>query len=36
MTDKTSWSQMAEKELRGKPLDSLTWGTLEGINVQPI
>ena len=36
MTDKTSWSQMAEKELRGKPLDSLTWDTLEGINVQPI
>ena len=29
MTDKTSWGQMAEKELRGKPLKSLTWDTLE-------
>ncbi len=36
MTDKTSWSAMAKKELRGKPLGSLTWDTLEGIDVQPI
>ncbi|MGB0799537.1 MAG: methylmalonyl-CoA mutase family protein, partial [Planktomarina sp.] len=36
MSDKKSWSQMAEKELRGKPLDDLTWNTLEGIPVQPV
>ncbi len=36
MTDKTSWSAMAKKELCGKPLGSLTWDTLEGIDVQPI
>ena len=36
MTDKTSWSEMAGKELRGKPLESLTWDTLEGIKVQPL
>ena len=36
MTDKTSWSEIAEKELRGKPLESLTWDTLEGIKVQPL
>ena len=36
MTDKTSWSEIAGKELRGKPLESLTWDTLEGIKVQPL
>ena len=36
MTDKTSWSEVAGKELRGKPLESLTWDTLEGIKVQPL
>ena len=36
MTDKTSWSEVASKELRGKPLESLTWDTLEGIKVQPL
>ena len=36
MNDKKSWRQMAEKELRGKPLDELTWDTLEGIKVAPL
>ncbi|MBT4896213.1 MAG: methylmalonyl-CoA mutase, partial [Rhodobacteraceae bacterium] len=36
MTDKTSWSEIADKELRGKSLESLTWETLEGIKVQPL
>ena len=36
MTDKTSWSEVASKELRGKPLESLTWDTLECIKVQPL
>ncbi len=33
---KDTWRQLAEKELRGKPLDALTWKTLEGIEVQPL
>jgi len=37
MKDKTrSWREMAEKELRGRPLDDLTWKTLEGIDVKPL
>ena len=37
MSDKTrSWREMAEKELRGRPLDDLTWHTLEGIQVKPL
>ncbi len=36
MADKKTWEGIAEKELRGKPLDSLTWNTLEGIDVQPL
>ena len=36
MVSKKSWSQMAEKELRGKSLKELTWRTLEGIDVQPV
>jgi len=36
MTDKKAWQALAEKELRGKPLDSLTWNTLEGIAVKPL
>lgn len=31
-----TWRALAEKELRGKPLDALTWKTLEGIEVQPL
>ena len=33
---KADWSAMAEKELRGRPLEDLTWNTLEGIDVAPI
>ena len=36
MVSKKSWSQMAEKELRGKSVEELTWKTLEGIDVQPM
>ncbi|PUB18674.1 methylmalonyl-CoA mutase [Yoonia sediminilitoris] len=36
MTDKKTWEDIAAKELRGKPLDALTWDTLEGIQVQPL
>ena len=30
------WRALAEKELRGRPLEDLTWQTLEGIDVKPI
>mmetsp|Transcript_27768 Transcript_27768/g.51743 ORF Transcript_27768/g.51743 Transcript_27768/m.51743 type:complete len:710 (+) Transcript_27768:3713-5842(+) len=33
---KDAWRSLAEGELRGRPLDDLTWKTLEGIEVQPI
>jgi hypothetical protein len=33
---KDEWRKLAEKELRGRPLDDLTWNTLEGIPVQPL
>ncbi|WP_420568175.1 methylmalonyl-CoA mutase [Thalassovita sp.] len=33
---KDEWRKLAEKELRGRPLDDLTWDTLEGIPVQPL
>ncbi|MEM8956993.1 MAG: methylmalonyl-CoA mutase [Pseudomonadota bacterium] len=37
MTDKLeTWKALAEKELRGRPLDDLTWDTLEGIPVKPL
>ncbi|GKY88340.1 methylmalonyl-CoA mutase [Sinisalibacter aestuarii] len=36
MTDKNNWKALAEKELRGRPLDDLTWNTPEGIAVQPL
>ncbi|MDG1457522.1 MAG: methylmalonyl-CoA mutase [Pseudoprimorskyibacter sp.] len=36
MTDLTDWKALAEKELRGRSLDSLTWNTLEGINIKPV
>ena len=37
MTDKKEvWSKRAEAELRGRPLDDLTWHTLEGIDVKPL
>ena len=34
--DKDTWRKQAEKELRGLPLDDLTWNTLEGIPVSPL
>ena len=30
------WEERARKELRGRPLESLTWHTAEGIDVQPL
>ena len=33
---KQAWAELATKELRGRPLEDLTWQTLEGIPVQPI
>jgi len=30
------WKSLAEKELRGRALDDLTWETLEGIPVKPL
>ena len=30
------WRELAEKELRGRPLEDLTWNTLEGIKVKPL
>ncbi|MBL4749036.1 MAG: methylmalonyl-CoA mutase [Amylibacter sp.] len=31
-----TWKSLAEKELRGKPLDDLTWQTPEGIAIKPL
>ncbi|WP_145103948.1 methylmalonyl-CoA mutase [Cereibacter sediminicola] len=31
-----AWRKLAEKELKGKSPDSLTWNTLEGIPVKPL
>ncbi|MDJ0626651.1 MAG: methylmalonyl-CoA mutase [Rhodobacter sp.] len=36
MSDKDAWKARAEKELRGRPLEDLTWETPEGIAVQPV
>ncbi|NNC54115.1 MAG: hypothetical protein HKO07_00180, partial [Pseudomonadales bacterium] len=33
---KDSWRQAAEKSLKGASLDSLTWHTPEGIELQPL
>lgn len=33
---KDKWRDLAESELRGRPIEDLTWQTLEGIEVQPI
>jgi len=30
------WTELAEKELRGRPLEELTWNTPEGIQVKPL
>ena len=34
--DKATWRSLAEKELRGRSVEDLTWNTLEGIPVQPV
>jgi len=34
--EKQKWDDLATKELRGKPLESLDWATPEGITVKPI
>ncbi len=36
MSDKKDWETLAQKELRGKPLEALTWHTPEGIDVKPV
>ncbi|MHA6324161.1 methylmalonyl-CoA mutase [Roseivivax sp. CAU 1753] len=37
MTPTTNdWRALAEKELKGKSVDSLTWETLEGIDIKPL
>ena len=33
---KADWAALAEKELRGRPLEDLNWDTLEGIEVKPL
>jgi methylmalonyl-CoA mutase len=34
--DKKKWDRLAEKELRGKPLESLNWKSPEGIQIKPL
>ena len=36
MGSKKEWSDRAQSELRQRPLDDLTWNTIEGIDVQPV
>ncbi|MEH6587803.1 MAG: methylmalonyl-CoA mutase [Halioglobus sp.] len=31
-----AWTELATKQMRGKPLDALTWETPEGIDVKPL
>ncbi|WP_281983288.1 methylmalonyl-CoA mutase [Thalassorhabdomicrobium marinisediminis] len=33
---KKGWAERAQAELRGRPLEDLTWHTIEGIDVQPV
>jgi methylmalonyl-CoA mutase len=35
-SDTKKWKDLATKELRGKPLESLDWKTPEGIAVKPL
>ncbi|MFY9211506.1 MAG: methylmalonyl-CoA mutase [Aestuariivita sp.] len=35
-SDTEQWRALAEKELRGKPVEDLNWTTLEGIEVKPL
>jgi methylmalonyl-CoA mutase len=34
--DKKTWEERATKELRGRPLEDLTWASSEGIDVAPV
>ncbi|MEO1492833.1 MAG: methylmalonyl-CoA mutase [Pseudomonadota bacterium] len=37
MSDKNQdWTSLAERELRGRPLDDLTWESPEGIDIKPL
>jgi len=36
MADLNKWKELAEKELRGKPLADLDWMTPEGITIKPL
>jgi len=36
VSDLKTWKDLAEKELRGRPLDDLTWNTPEGIAIKPL
>ncbi|RFP86124.1 methylmalonyl-CoA mutase [Rhodobacteraceae bacterium 63075] len=36
MTKRDEWAKRAEEELRGRPLEDLTWQTLEDIEVKPV
>ena len=36
MTQDNDWRALAEKELRGRAVEDLTWKTLEGIDVKPL
>lgn len=36
VSDLNTWKALAEKELRGRPLDDLTWDTPEGIAIKPL
>ena len=33
---RVNWQKLAEKELRGRPIEELDWKTLEGIEVKPV
>ena len=33
---RVDWQKLAEKELRGRPIEDLDWKTLEGIEVKPV
>ncbi len=36
MSDAKHWKELAQQELRDRPLDALTWHTPEGIQVKPV
>ncbi|ABW65889.1 methylmalonyl-CoA mutase [Desulfosudis oleivorans] len=36
MANTEKWKQMAEKEMKGKPVDSLLWKTPEGVTIKPL